>query len=105
MIIGTETTEGEAEAEVETDMNRTGIEQETFHAGAGVAVLVLIMTGNIAGAVAHLHREALVVAEATHLVGHLLLKELLAGPEMTVLHALEALQPKMNALYRLSWTT
>lgn len=45
-IIGIETIEGEAGAEVGSDMNRTGTEIMIILA-IGLAVLVLIMTGNI----------------------------------------------------------
>jgi len=45
-IIRTETIEGEARAEVGSDMNRTGTEMVII-AAIGLAVLVLIMTGNI----------------------------------------------------------
>lgn len=93
-IIGIETIEGEAGAEVGSDMNRTGTEIMIILA-IGLAVLVLIMTGNITDTVAYLFVKAPVIAEAVHLVGHLM-KEHLASTEMAALHVLEALDPKLN---------
>lgn len=99
MIIGTKIIEGEAGAEVGNDMTRTGTEIVITVAVAELAVLVLIMTGNITETVALLHIEALVMEKAIHLVGYLLMKELLAGPGMSALHVLEALEPKLNIIH------
>ena len=46
-------------------------------------------------AVGLLFVKAPVIAEAIHLVGHLM-KEHLASPEMAALHVREALDPKLN---------
>jgi len=54
--------------------------------------------------IGHLMKEHLAspeMAEAVHLVGHLM-KEHLASPEMAVLHVLEALEPKLNITQRLT---
>jgi len=60
---------------------------------AGVAATVLMMTGGVAETVCRLRVEAL----AVHLAGrHLLLKVLLLSAMMTGLHALIALQHKLN---------
>lgn len=99
-IIGTETIEGEAGAEVGSDI-RTDTEIVIIIA-IGLAVSVLIMTGNIIDTVALLYVKAPVIAEAVHLIRHLM-KEHLASPEMSVLHVLEALEPK-HISHMFSWT-
>jgi hypothetical protein len=50
---------------------------------------------SLISAVAYLFVKAPVIAEAVHLVGHLM-KEHLASTEMAALHVLEALDPKLN---------
>jgi len=74
MIIGTEIIESKAGAEVGRGMNRKDTEIMIIVAVAEFAVLALIMTGNIPDTVALLHVEALVMAKATLLVWHLLVK-------------------------------
>lgn len=49
-----------------------------------------------------LYVKAPVIAEAVHLIRHLM-KEHLASPEMAVLHVLEALEPK-HISHIFSWT-
>lgn len=116
MIIGSEIIlEGEVGVRVEIDMHVTGTERGTIIVVAGVAALVLMSTGGVAGTeapvvagvaatvlmmtggvaetVCRLRVEALVV----HLAGrHLLARDPLLSAMMTALHALVALQHKLN---------
>jgi len=116
MIIGAEIIlEGEVGVRVERGMDVTGTERGIIIVVAGVAAPVLIFTGGVAGT------EALVVAGVAatllmmtggvaetvyrlcvealvvHLAGHhLLVRDLLLSAMMTGLHALVALQHKLN---------
>jgi len=116
MTIGAEIIlEGEVGVQVERGMDVTGTERGIIIVEAGVAAPVLIITGDVAGTealviagvtatllmmtggvaetVCHLRVEALVV----HLAGrHLLMRDLLSSAMMTGLHALVALQHKLN---------